>query len=109
MSMIKHLLLSPSNTIAGKIFNQKKVVKELDVNVGTRDMCCSCSQSRYCYTLVGHVVTGDLNILRDAKLRNLIEKGPSYREQNCIDWSITEKLFRETVVKYKRKWSCKEK
>ena len=50
-----------TKTIAVKIFNQKKVVEGLDVDIGTRDMCCD-------YTPVGHVVTGDLNIVRDAKL-----------------------------------------
>ena len=52
-------------------------------------MCCECSTSKYCYGPAGHVVTGDLNIIKDAKLRSLIEKGPSYREQNYINWSIT--------------------
>ena len=47
-------------------------------------MCCECSTSKYCYGPAGHVVTGDLSIIKDAKLRSLIEKGPSYREQNYI-------------------------
>ena len=34
---------------------------------------------------------------------------PSYREQNYINWSITERLCREGVAKYKRKWSRREK
>ena len=29
-----------------------------------------------------YIVTGDLNIIKDVKLRNLIKKGPTYREQN---------------------------
>ena len=33
----------------------------------------------------GHVITGDLHIIENRKLCNLIEKGPSYREQNNID------------------------
>ena len=56
---------------------------------------------------VGH--TGGLNIVRDAKLRSLIEKGPSYRQQNYIDWGISEKLCKEAVAKYKRKWSPRER
>ena len=72
-------------TIAGRIFNQKKVVEELDVNSGTKDISCDCSKSKYCSEPAGHVITGDLTIVRDAKLRGLIEKGPSFREQNCIN------------------------
>ena len=58
-----------TKTIARKIFNQMSVVEEQDVDIGTRDMCCDCNTSKYCYTPVGHVVTGDLGILKDAKLR----------------------------------------
>ena len=35
-----------------------------------------------------HIVTGHLNIIRDAKLRALVENGPSLREQNPIYWKI---------------------
>ena len=72
-------------------------------------MFCDCSTSKYCYEPAGHVITGDLTIVRDAELRSLIEKGPSFREQNCINWSINESLCKEAVAKYKRKWSRKEK
>ena len=34
-----------------------------------------CSNSKYCYEPAGHVV---LTIIRDAKLRSLVMKGPSY-------------------------------
>ena len=43
-------------------------VEELDFDIGTRDVCCDCSNSGFCYELVGHIVTGDLTIIRDAKL-----------------------------------------
>ena len=57
----------------------------------------------------GHVITGDLNMIRDAKLRSLLLKGPSYREQNWIDWDVNEKLCKEAVAKYRCKWARKEK
>ena len=56
-----------TKTIAGKIFNQKKVVEDLDVDIGTRDMCCECSTSKYCYGPAGHVITGDLSITKASK------------------------------------------
>ena len=64
-------------------------------------MCCNCSKSKYCYEPAGHVITGDLRIIRDAKLRSIIEKGPSCREQNYIDWNINKNLYKEAVAKYK--------
>ena len=94
---------SYSRTISGKIFYYRTVVEELDVDRGTEGMCCDCSNSSYCYAPAGHVVTGDLTIIRDAKLRSLIRKGPSYREQNSIDWNVNEILCREAVAEYKCK------
>ena len=77
-----------TRTIAGKIFNNRKVVEELDLDKGTVGMECNCSSSNYRYTPCGHVVTGDLSIIRNTKLKNLIKKGPTYREQNNIDWKV---------------------
>ena len=81
-----------TKTIAGKIFNHKKTIEDLDVNVATSNMSCDCHTSKYCYGLAGHVITGHLNVIRDAKLRFLIEKGPTYREQNYIDWRVTKTM-----------------
>ena len=41
---------------------------------------CSCSGSEFLYAPCGHTVTGDLNIVRNDKLRDLLRKGPKYRE-----------------------------
>ena len=84
-----------TNIISGQIFNQRKVVEELDFDVGTGDMYCECSTNNYCYEPAGHV-TGD--IIRAASLRSLIEKGPSYREQNRINWKINEKTCKDAVA-----------
>ena len=48
------------------------------MDCGTAGMVCSCNSSRYKYELCGHVVKGDLSIIKDVKLRNLISKGPTY-------------------------------
>ena len=59
-------------------------MEELDFDGGTGDMHCDCSVCMYCYEPAGHVVTVDPNIIRDAKLRSLVEKGPSFREQKPL-------------------------
>ena len=51
-------------------------------------MTCSCSSSPSIYAPAGHVVTGNLKIITDYALRKLIMKGPSYREQNNINWTL---------------------
>ena len=64
-----------TKTIAGKPFNHKKTIEDLDVNIGTSNMSCDCPTSKYCYGPAGHVITGDLNVIKDAKLQFLIGKG----------------------------------
>ena len=61
-------------------------------------MCCECATSRYFYEPVGHVSTGDLTIIRDAKLRALISNCPSYREQNYVYWKINKETCTEAVA-----------
>ena len=51
-----------TKTIAGKIFNHKKTIEDLDVDVGTSNMSCDCHTSKY--DPAGHVITGDLTYQR---------------------------------------------
>ena len=98
---------SYTKTISGK---HKRVFEEIDFNVGNEDMHFECSTCKYCFERAGHGVTGDLliGIIRDAKLRTLVAKGPSYRKQNCINWKVNEEICRQAVAAYKRKWLKKE-
>ena len=48
---------------------------------------CSCLDSEYCDPHHGHVVTGDLRIIENAKLRKLFSKGPNYRENKTINYN----------------------
>jgi len=81
------------------------VVDDLDMNVGTNGMTCCCASSEYLHEPCGHVLTGNLNIIKDRKLRNLIKKGPTYREQNNINWDINLKNCRKAVSRYAKKWA----
>ena len=36
-----------------------------------------CQNSNYLYPPAGHVITGNLNVIPDARVRNIISKGPS--------------------------------
>ena len=58
---------------------------------------------RYKYESCGNVVTDDLSIIKDVKLRNLISKGPAYREQNSIDWRMNLKNCKAAVSRYAKK------
>ena len=58
-------------TIAGKNFNFKQSIKDLDFEIGTTNLSCDCHVSDFRYEPVGHVVTGNLGIVGNRKLRKL--------------------------------------
>ena len=47
---------------------------------------CTCSESEYSDPPHGHVVTGDLRVIENSKLRKLFSKGPNYRENKTINY-----------------------
>ena len=78
-TVIYHL----SDTIRSKLFNYKKFVQSIDVDsfIDNPEMFpCNCDQSSFVNPDHGHVISGDLKIVSDPKLRSLIAKGPKYRE-----------------------------
>ena len=84
--------------IRNKIMNYEETVRSIN-HVTDEDICftinsetnspfpCSCSESNFCDPHHGHIVTGDLRIVENAKLRKLFSKGPNYRENKIINYS----------------------
>ena len=62
----------------------------------------------HCYEPHSHVITGDLRVIENAKLRELFAKGPKYREPNTINWKATEITFLESIDLYANNWSKRE-
>ena len=61
--------------------------------------------SKYCYQPHGHIITGDLTIVENAKLRELVSKGLKYREPNKINWKATENMIFESTDLYAERWT----
>ena len=97
-----------TKTTSCKIFNYKNAVSSMDFDIGTLHMTCGCRESAYMYAPTGHVVTGDLNIIQDRALRHLLKRGPTFREQNNINWEINRRICKGAVWKYREKWAKKE-
>ena len=53
---------------------------------------CQCSTSNYIYRPYGHVLTGDLSFFKNEELKNLITKGPKFREPRKIVWSRNKEI-----------------
>ena len=67
-------------TIASNLFNYKPTLQSLDIeHLLLNPPTCSCSSSPFNYQPAGHVITGDVNIVKNEELKSLILKGPKFR------------------------------
>ena len=72
---------SYSSPIVPKVFNYKNVLQGLNTeNITRNPSACCCKASEFCCNPAGHIITGDLNIVRISKFRDTLSKGPKYRE-----------------------------
>ena len=46
--------------------------------------------------------------IENAKLRELVAKGPKYREPNRVNWKAMETMFLESIDLYAKNWSKRE-
>ena len=93
-----------TNTIAGKIFNFSSALSNLDIHAFLDNPPdCDCKSSAYCYPTHGHVITGDLNIINNHKLKDLILKGAKFRKPNKVNWAKNKSMIFDAVDLYAKK------
>ena len=98
-----------SRSIASKLFNYKQCLQDWRFTNHEYDSPpCSCSSSQFLYQPAGHIVTGDLNIVDNTCLRDLISKGPKYREPQKFSWKYNFKLIMDSIEEYTRSWAKQE-
>ena len=69
-----------TSTVASKLFNFAPALSNFNVSEYLSDpQTCHCKESKFCCEPHGHVITGDLRVIENAKLRELVAKGPKYR------------------------------
>ena len=77
-------------TIRNKILNYKETVDSIfiddEVSFSLDSDPCDCSSSQFSDAFHKHVVTGDLRIVENQKLRKLLAKGANYREPRNINF-----------------------
>ena len=95
-----------TNNISRGVFNNNQALRNINFD-DYRNRCLSydCQSSTFCNEPHGHVITGDLLIVRNRKLRRLQEKGPKYREQNNIDWYLNKEILTKVVDDYAKNWN----
>ena len=63
------------------VFNFNKLVSDLDIHANTPESW----DCKFIYPAAGHIITGNLKILSDLRIRYIVSKGPKYRFPSRID------------------------
>jgi len=96
--------------IRKEVLNYKKVLEETQ-GQSLEEISCSCGEDhrgRWRHEGLGHVVTGDLGIVRDDRLRELLERGPKYRERREVEWEEVEREVEGTIDGMLERWGGRE-
>ena len=99
-------------TIGRKIFNYNKTLNNLKENDLLIDSCdCRESFSAFLYEPHGHVHTGNLDIISNTKLRDVMSKGAKFRLTPSISKSKILASLKVSIEKLKKKLAsrCKLK
>ena len=100
---------SYTRSVASKIFNYKRSLQQIDFNsLSQNPLPCTCPGSEFLYVPCGHVVTGDLSIVQNDKLRDLLRKGPKFREPVSFSWHQNFDIIMDACETYARQWAKKE-
>ena len=98
-----------THTVASKLFNFSSTLSNLDItNYFSNPQYCQCNTSKSCYEPHSHVNTGDLMVIENVKLRELVAKGPTYRELNKINWKSTKTMVLDSIGFYAEQWPKRE-
>ena len=93
------VVYSLGGTIRNKIFNYKSTVNSINTldttTYGTGIQTCTCEHSVFRDKHHGHILTGDLRIIENTRLRKLMSKGPNYREARSINWKKCKEKIEE--------------
>ena len=57
---------------------------------------------------VNHIITGNLDIISNDKLKELFSKGPKYRESKSFSWRQNFKIIMDAVEAHAKKWVRRE-
>ena len=87
--------------------NFNKIVNDLDIDSNT-PASWDCKNSNYLYPSAGHVITGNLNVIPDARVRNIISKGPKYRFPSNIDFSKCRNEIAGSLNDFSNRWCKRE-
>ena len=99
-----------NKSIVGNLLNYKDTLSEEGIDrFENNSLPCNCQNSPFNDPNHGHIITGNLEIVRNDTLRNLIKKGPKYRLPQRINWEEDRNIITTFLDAYIEKWISKEK
>ena len=104
---ILQLCYKYNKPIRSTIFNFNKLVADLDIDTKTPDSL-DCKNSKFCYQTAGHIITGNLKIISDSRIRFIISKGPKYRFPSQIDFNKCREEIAITLNEFCKRWCQRE-
>ena len=93
--------------IRGATFNFNKLVSDLDIETYTPDSSDS-KDSKYVYPAAGHVITGNLKIISDSRIRSIVAKGPKNRFPVQIDFQKCREKIAASLNEFCNRWCKRE-
>ena len=73
-----------------------------------RKSCDISTCDLYCYQPAGHIVTGDLKIITDSRIRSIICKEPEYRFPVPIDFKSCREEIAGALQEFCNRWCKRE-
>ena len=99
---------SYTRSVTSKNFNYKARLQQIDFDgLSQNPTPCSCCDSEFLYAPCGNIVTSDLNIVRNQKLKDVLRKGPKYREPVSFSWHQNFNIIMDVCEEYARWWAKK--
>ena len=99
--------VQPNKPIRNTILNFNKLVSDLDIETSSPDSW-DCKDSKFCYQPASHIVTGNLKIITDSRIRSVISKGPKYRFPAHIDFNKCRETIASALNDYCTRWCKRE-
>ena len=92
------IVLNYTKPVRSEILNYRQTVQDSNFESWhSEEGTCDCHQSQFKDLDHNHVLTGNLNIISNSKLRKLLSKGPGYREPRTLNFDIAKRTARNSI------------
>ena len=93
--------------IRNTVFNFNKLVSDLDIHANTPESW-DCKDSKFIYPAAGHIMTGNLKIISDSRIRYIVSKCPKYRFPSRIGFKKCREEIASALNDFGNRWCKRE-